>query len=223
MRTATAVDVSDMKSSCYDGFASSSCISTPSSSCCVVDKSLNESETVMVSGNFEFVDESAHSSMPIYENVFMLTPCENSPEISEDIQHTNDGEFEFDLRKEIEDEILKNFLCNDDDDDEDDDALTSSKYSKEDDDVVSSRYKCEMQPQLSLYDDMNVSATAASVNVDENVRDCGVLLKSKSPKFASTKKSDNGRKTVRKNFSLWIGVTSCVWGLLLLLVKNYVN
>lgn len=218
MRTATAVDVSDMKSSCCDGFASSTCNSTASSSCCVVDKSLNESESslVVVDGNIE--DESANSSMPIYENVFMLT--QNDSELMtpvDDAQHTND------LRKEIEDEILKNFLCNDDDDDEDD-ALTSSKYSKEDDDVVTSRNKCEMQPQLSLHDERNVSAAAASANVDENVRDCGVLLKSNSPKCSSSKlKSDHGRKTVRKNFSLWIGVTSCVWGLLLLLVKNYVN
>ena len=31
----------------------------------------------------------------------------------------------------------------------------------------------------------------------------------------------NHRNAVRKNFSLWIGVTSCVWGLLVLLLKNY--
>lgn len=33
----------------------------------------------------------------------------------------------------------------------------------------------------------------------------------------------NHRKAVKKNFSLWIGVTSCVWGILLYLLKNYTS
>jgi hypothetical protein len=34
-------------------------------------------------------------------------------------------------------------------------------------------------------------------------------------------KNRSHRKAVRKNFSLWIGVTSCVWACLVLLLKNY--
>ena len=35
--------------------------------------------------------------------------------------------------------------------------------------------------------------------------------------------NNNHRNAVRRNFSLWIGVTSCVWGLLVLLLKNYAD
>lgn len=78
------------------------------------------------------------------------------------------------------------------------DALTASKYSD-----VNSR--CDMlQPSTS-------STTASNENVA-------------AARYASTRDNNrNHRQTVRKNFSLWIGVTSCVWGLLLLLMKNYVD
>lgn len=94
----------------------------------------------------------------------------------------------------IDDDVLNKFLFNDDDD------LTSSKYS----DVTS---RCEvLQPSTS-------STSNERANDDVAV-----------PRYASTR--DNNRKhqkAVRKNFSLWIGVTSCVWGLLLLLMKNYAD
>lgn len=77
---------------------------------------------------------------------------------------------------------------------DDDDALTSSKYS----DVTR---RCEvLQPSTSANDDVVV------------------------PRYASTRDNNQKhQKAVRKNFSLWIGVTSCVWGLLLLLMKNYAD
>jgi hypothetical protein len=79
---------------------------------------------------------------------------------------------------------------------DDDDALTSSKYS----DVTS---RCDMlQP--------STSSTLSNDNVVTG--------------YASTRDNNQKhQKAVRKNFSLWIGVTSCVWGLLLLLMKNYVD
>jgi hypothetical protein len=78
----------------------------------------------------------------------------------------------------------------------DDDALTSSKYS----DVTS---RCEMlQP--------STSSTLSNDNVVTG--------------YESTRDNNQKhQKAVRKNFSLWIGVTSCVWGLLLLLMKKYVD
>lgn len=79
---------------------------------------------------------------------------------------------------------------------DDEDALTSSKYSN-----VTSR--CEPSTSSTPVSDDNVNV---------------------SPPYVSTRDSNrNHRKAVRKNFSLWIGVTSCVWGLLLLLMKNYVD
>lgn len=103
--------------------------------------------------------------------------------------------FDGPTRVDDDDDSLNKFLFNDDDDD---DSFTSSKYSD-----VNSR--CEMLPSTS-------STTTARANDHVVTR------------YASTR--DNNRKhqkAVRKNFSLWIGVTSCVWGLLLLLMKNYVD
>lgn len=79
---------------------------------------------------------------------------------------------------------------------DDDDALTSSKYS----DVTS---RCDMlQP-----------STSSALSNDNVVTG-----------YASTRDNNQKhQKAVRKNFSLWIGVTSCVWGLLLLLMKNYAD
>jgi hypothetical protein len=77
------------------------------------------------------------------------------------------------------------------------DDLTSSKYS----DVTS---RCEP----------STSSTSAA-----NVVDDGVVVVSSHYKSTRDNNRDH-RKAVRKNFSLWIGVTSCVWGLLLLLMKN---
>lgn len=289
MRTATAVDVSDIKSSCCDGFASPSSKSTSSTSC-VLDKNLNDSDESGVGGNDESGltvmaciehdndnDKCEHepsSTVPNYENVVMLTQSDinvalvpkHDDEIYEPIMahHSSDDGAEIskpkttisnmmtddddklDIQKQIEDEILKNFLCNDDD------ALTSSKYTHDDDGVVSRDNKCEMQPEMSLHDVTtkdNCAVAAASVE-SENVgcdvlpefklASCSSFLPSSSPRYSSSSShastslttpyvstgdssQNKSRKTVRKNFSLWIGVTSCVWGLLLLLVKNYVN
>jgi hypothetical protein len=107
-------------------------------------------------------------------------------------------------RKKIDEEILNKFLFNDDD------ALTSSKYS----DVTS---RCELlQPSTSS----TATATAQANVVDDDV----VVVSSSIPQYKATRDNNrNHRKAVRKNFSLWIGVTSCVWGLLLLLMKNYAD
>lgn len=83
------------------------------------------------------------------------------------------------------------------DDLNDDDALaTSSNYS----DIVSSR--CEMS---SLQPSSSTSALLSHV-----------------AQYAPTRDNNrNHRQAVRKNFSLWIGVTSCVWACLVWLMKNY--
>jgi hypothetical protein len=85
------------------------------------------------------------------------------------------------------------------DDLNDDDALaTSSNYS----DIVSSR--CEMS---SLPPQPSSSTSALLPHVAQ---------------YAPTRDNNrNHRKAVRKNFSLWIGVTSCVWACLVWLMKNY--
>ncbi len=87
----------------------------------------------------------------------------------------------------------------DDLNDDDDDALatTSSNYL----DNVSSH--CEMSS--SLEESPSSSTSHASAAQYKPTRD----------------NSRNHRQAVRENFSLWIGVTSCVWACLVLLMKNY--
>jgi hypothetical protein len=119
---------------------------------------------------------------------------DNAPSLAAELEGDDDGADDVARRKKIDEEILNKFLFNDDDDD----ALTSSKYS----DVTS---RCEiLQPSTS------------STTTDD------VVIVS-SPYKSTRDNNRNHRKAVRKNFSLWIGVTSCVWGLLLLLMKNYAD
>lgn len=85
-----------------------------------------------------------------------------------------------------------------DDLNDDDELATSSNYS----DIVSSR--CEMS---SLPPQPSSSTSALLAHVAQ---------------YAPTRDNNrNHRKAVRKNFSLWIGVTSCVWACLVWLMKNY--
>lgn len=100
--------------------------------------------------------------------------------------------------------IISNFKQDDDDgdkkniiNDDDDDALkaTSSNYL---DDVFR---RCEMSLQSSSSSTSALSHVAQNTPTPENNR--------------------NHRQAVRKNFSLWIGVTSCVWACLVWLMKNY--
>lgn len=89
------------------------------------------------------------------------------------------------------------------DDLNDDDALaTSSNYL----DIVFSR--CEISSSSSSSLPQPSSSTSA--------------LLSHVAQYAPTRDNNrNHRKAVRKNFSLWIGVTSCVWACLVWLMKNY--
>lgn len=110
----------------------------------------------------------------------------------------------------INDEKIVNSIADDDeklskfnndkmiDDLNDDDAIaTSSNYLA----IVShSDRDCEMSPS---------SSTSA-------------ILPHVAQSYAPTPDNNrNHRKAVRKNFSLWIGVTSCVWACLVWLMKNY--
>lgn len=99
--------------------------------------------------------------------------------------------------KNNNDENIESSNNNDNDDD------TSSKYSKN---VSYSR--CEMlQPCCSTSTNSLLLPHAAAHNQYTPNRD----------------NNRNHRRAVRKNFSLWIGVTSCVWACLVWLMKNYAN
>ena len=105
--------------------------------------------------------------------------------------------------------------------DADDDATTIDDLSRKieeeilnkffNDDVTSSNYS-----DVTSRCEPSTSSTSAANVVDD------VVVVSSHYKSTRDNNRDH-RKAVRKNFSLWIGVTSCVWGLLLLLMKNYAD
>lgn len=80
--------------------------------------------------------------------------------------------------------------------DNDDDTFASSKYSNV------SFNRCEMSTSTSSLNSHVAAHNQYTPNRDNN---------------------RNHRRAVRKNFSLWIGVTSCVWACLVWLMKNYAN
>lgn len=187
------------------------------STSCVVD-SLVENETNKTVGVNKCVNISSNSYHPSLHdgNKFLLsnqTVIDDAPiyesiasELDEVIplRTSNDEPIYvpiYDVPKglRVEDDVLHKFLFNEDNDhdgDDDDDDLTSSKYL----DVPCSRGYM-LQP---------ANAPAARTSED-------------NPRYIATRDNNNKehKRAVRKNFSLWIGVTSCVWGLLLLFMKNY--
>lgn len=96
----------------------------------------------------------------------------------------------------IDDENDKNEINVNKNDKNDDDTFASSKYS----DVSFNR--CEMSTSTSSLNSHVAAHNQYTPNRDNN---------------------RNHRRAVRKNFSLWIGVTSCVWACLVWLMKNYAN
>lgn len=122
----------------------------------------------------------------------------NESEIDESKQENNDDDIN---NVNVLSVTIKNENDNDSNNNinnDDDDALTSSKYLD-----VSSR-RCEMSVQPS-------SSSTLLPHVAHN-------------HYAPTRDNNrNHRQAVRKNFSLWIGVTSCVWACLVLIMKNYAN
>lgn len=126
--------------------------------------------------------------------------CKNSEkscgsnDITEDAKQTM-IENDFNIKN---DDDIKNYIVKNDDDD----TLTSSKYSD-----VSSRCEIMLQPSSST------SALLVSHSHAAHYNHYTPIIKS----------NRNYRKAVRKNFSLWIGVTSCVWACLVWLVKKYTN
>lgn len=168
-----------------------------SSTSCVVDSLIeNESRDTVGVNNCVNISSNSFDATSIDDNEFLLS---DQLAVTDD-DHGGCVAAELDeARSTDDDEVMNKFLIKDYDDDDDDDALTSSKYS----DVTD---HCEM---------LQPSTSTSTARPNENVV---------ASRYASTR--DNNRKhqkAVRKNFSLWIGVTSCVWGLLLLLMKNYAD
>lgn len=61
------------------------------------------------------------------------------------------------------------------------------------------------------------AATNQSYGSTGEVRNCRATV----ARHVNRNQQPNNRSALRKNFSIWVGVTSCVWGLLLYLEKSY--
>jgi len=209
-----------------DGTTSSS--SSSSSKSCVVENEnnnnnnlLNNNETVMVN-NCVNIDLNANISAQSDSAKDTLILVNN--EIKEQATLPSSNQVVFDSIKcdetmplldgSIDDEINAKSIDVDDisleendkeinvnkNNDNDDDTFASSKYS----DVSFNR--CDMlQPCSTSTSSLNSHVAAHN-------------------QYTPTRDNNrNHRRTVRKNFSLWIGVTSCVWACLVWLMKNYAN
>ena len=195
--------------------------SSSSSKSCVVENEinnlLNNNETVMVNNcvnidlnaNISAQSDSAKDTPKLVDNEIKdqdTLPTSNQVVLDNNVKCDEpllDGLKNDDESKsiDVDDNSLESKDINvNKNNDNDDDTFASSKYS----DVSFNR--CEMlQPCSTSTSSLNshVAAQNQYTPTRDNNRD--------------------HRRSVRKNFSLWIGVTSCVWACLVWLMKNYAN
>lgn len=103
------------------------------------------------------------------------------------------------------------------------------------DQIVQSQQNNELQStniESNTLDEVSLLSTASSSSSSLssspsppiNVDDENLINSSTQVAFSQrncTSNSRNIRNVLRRNFSIWVGVTSCVWGLLLYIDKNY--
>ena len=197
--------------------------SSSSSKSCVVENEINNllnnnnNETVMVNNcvnidlnaNISAQSDSAKDTPKLVDNEIKdqdTLPTSNQVVLDSNVKCDEpllDGLNKDDESKsiDVDDNSLESKDINvNKNNDNDDDTFASSKYS----DVSFNR--CEMlQPCSTSTSSLNshVAAQNQYTPTRDNNRD--------------------HRRSVRKNFSLWIGVTSCVWACLVWLMKNYAN
>jgi hypothetical protein len=207
-----------------DGTTTSS--SSSSSKSCVVENEnnnnnndnnlLNNNETVMVN-NCVNIDLNANISAQTDGAKDTLILVNN--EIKEQATLPSNNQVVFDSIKCDEtmpllDDGLKDDEINAKSIDVDDNTLDENDKEIDDDDAFASSSK---------YSDV-------SFNRCDMLQPCSTSTSSLNSHVAAhnqyTPSRDNNRshrRAVRKNFSLWIGVTSCVWACLVWLMKNYAN
>lgn len=100
-------------------------------------------------------------------------------------------------------------------------SQTNKVYSPSEDTLE----KLEMCEKKRSKKKSNSFRNNASINCNNNVPVTSVFPTNSvvvSQKYTPSRENNRQHcRSVRKNFSLWIGVTSCVWGILLYLMKNY--
>ncbi|KAG5682946.1 hypothetical protein PVAND_012263 [Polypedilum vanderplanki] len=105
--------------------------------------------------------------------------------------------------------INESYIVNNDDDD--DDENKSNSFKNEQDTLTTSSNYVDVSSRCEILLQPSSSTSALLPHAASNLY---------TPNRDNNR---NHRKAVRKNFSLWIGVTSCVWACLVLLLKNYTN
>lgn len=195
-----------------DGSSCSSFSTATSSPSCVVESDMIErNEMVTVNKNCVNIDYANNDDSNKMKNIIRNDDSNNEKEIVNSILLAATALDEFD--RQLNDGLLS----------------TSLAIEKNQDDEILSKFN-----NLIIHDGDNENhgnvndddeATSSSKYSDVMYRRCEMSSTSALSHVAHyTPTPDNNRnhrKAVRKNFSLWIGVTSCVWACLVWLMKNY--
>lgn len=198
-----------------DGSSSSSFSTATSSPSCVVESDMIErNEMVTVNKNCVNIDYANNDSNTM-KNIINNDNNNNEKEIVNSILLAATALDEFD--RQLNDSLITSLAIeknqNDHDDEEnlskfnnlihDGDNENHGNVNNDDDEALatSSKYSDVMYRRCEMSSTSALSHVAHYTPTPDNNR--------------------NHRKAVRKNFSLWIGVTSCVWACLVWLMKNY--
>lgn len=229
MRTTSADDAS---SSCNVDSRCNETVETVGVNNCVINNNVN-SNTIINNNNNEAIVSDITSDIDCMQLVDYL-----AVELLDDVQTmstmmSNAGNNDDDKSIAINDDgggdggpkktVKNNLIINDDDD-------MQSNYlkSNESNDIIIKPSSCNNNSILlsSPNSQATTCSTSCSTSYSASTTPTSALSQNTKvlPKGTYTVTRDNNknhRNAVRKNFSLWIGVTSCVWGLLVLLLKNY--
>lgn len=197
-----------------DGSSCSSFSTATSSPSCVVESDMIErNEMVTVNKNCVNIDYANNDDSNKMKNIIRNDDSNNEKEIVNSILLAATALDEFD--RQLNDGLLS----------------TSLAIEKNQDDEILSKFNNliihdgDNENHGNVNDDDDDEATSSSKYSDVMYRRCEMSSTSALSHVAHyTPTPDNNRnhrKAVRKNFSLWIGVTSCVWACLVWLMKNY--
>lgn len=225
MRTTSADDAS---SSCNVDSRCNETVETVGVNNCVNNNNVNSNTIINNNNNDAIVSDITsdidYLAVELLDDVqTMSTMMSNAGNNDDDksIANNDDGGGDGGPKKTVK----NNLIINDDDD-------MQSNYLKrnESNDIIKPS-SCNNSILLSSPTKPNCQATtcsSTSTSYSASTTPISALSQNTQvlPKGTYTVTRDNNknhRNAVRKNFSLWIGVTSCVWGLLVLLFKNYAD
>lgn len=218
MRTTSADDAS---SSCNVDSRCNETVETVGVNNCVINNNVN-SNTIINNKNNEAIASDITSDIDCMQlvdylavellddvNTTMMSYNAGNNDDDNIIAYNDDGGGDGGPKKTVKNNLIINV---------DDDMQSNYLERNESNDIIKPS-SCNNLNILSSTTSSTTSYSASKTPTSALSQNTKVL-----PKGTYTVTRDNNknhRNAVRRNFSLWIGVTSCVWGLLVLLLKNY--